>query len=47
MDNWAPGWSVTVNNQYKPIEKTLNTYKAVKIEKGFNSIIFKYDPWKK
>lgn len=47
IDNWAPGWKATINNQNKQIDKTLNTYKAVKIDKGFNSIIFKYEPWTK
>jgi hypothetical protein len=45
MDNWSPGWKVTVNNQSKVIEKTLGAYKAVKVNAGENAVKFKYEPW--
>jgi hypothetical protein len=45
MDNWSPGWKVTVNNQQKVIEKTLGVYKAVKVNSGENTVKFKYEPW--
>ena len=45
MDNWSPGWVVSVNEIKKNIELVLGSYKAVKIKKGTNKIIFKYKPW--
>ena len=45
MDNWSPGWVVSVNEIKKDIELVLGSYKAVKIKKGTNKIIFKYKPW--
>ena len=45
MDNWSPGWKVSVNNQSKVIEKTLGVYKAVKVNPGENVVKFKYEPW--
>jgi len=45
MDNWSPGWKVSVNNQPKVIEKTLGVYKAVKVNSGENTVKFKYEPW--
>lgn len=45
VDNWSPGWKVTVNNQSKPIELTLGVYKAVKINAGENIVKFKYELW--
>ena len=34
-----------VNDVKKNIELVLGSYKAVKIKKGTNKIIFKYKPW--
>ena len=45
MDNWSPGWEVTVNDINKKVELVLDSYKAVKINSGINKIIFKYKPW--
>ena len=45
MDNWSPGWEVTVNDINKDVELVLGSYKAVKINNGINKIIFKYKPW--
>ena len=45
MDNWSPGWEVSVNDIKKNIELVLGSYKAVKINSGINKIIFKYKPW--
>ena len=45
MDNWSPGWEVTVNDINKNVELVLGSYKAVKINSGINKIIFKYKPW--
>ncbi len=45
MDNWSPGWEVSVNGIKKKIELVLGSYKAVKIKNGINKIIFKYKPW--
>jgi hypothetical protein len=45
MDNWSPGWKVTVNNQQNVIEKKLGVYKAVKVNSGENTVKFKYEPW--
>lgn len=45
VDNWAPGWTVKVNGQGKDILKALDTYKAVKINKGNSIIKFYYNPW--
>ena len=45
IDNWSPGWKVYVNNKRENIDILLQSYKSVKIKKGFNKIIFKYKPW--
>ena len=45
IDNWSPGWKVFVNNNQENIDILLQSYKSVKIKKGFNKIIFKYQPW--
>ena len=45
MDNWSPGWEVSVNGIEKKIELVLGSYKAVKIKNGANKVIFKYKPW--
>jgi len=45
IDNWSPGWSVIVNNEYQKMEKVLKSYKSVKINKGINKIKFIYKPW--
>jgi len=45
LDNWAPRWKVFINNNEKLIEKTLGTYKSVKIDIGNHKIKFKYEPW--
>jgi hypothetical protein len=45
MDNWAPGWKVIVNNKNEILEKSMNTYKSVKISKGYNLVKFVYEPW--
>ena len=45
IDNWSPGWIVTVNSKSQIIEKSLKTYKSVKVSKGKNIIKFKYKPW--
>ena len=37
-----------INTNYskiKKIEKNFNTYKAVKINKGINTVFYKYHPW--
>ncbi len=45
VDNWSPGWRSKVNGSDVNIFKVLGAYKAVKINKGDNKIIFEYLPW--
>ena len=45
IDNWDYGWVATVNEKNTPIYKLLDTYKSVKIKKGFSIVKFQYKPW--
>ncbi len=45
IDNWSPGWKVYVNNKKVNINVLLGSYKSVQINKGYNEIVFKYEPW--
>ena len=39
-DVWHPGWRATVNGKEVPVYKANLAYKAVKLEKGFNTVHF-------
>ena len=45
VDNWDPNWLVYVNNKKKKIETLFGTYKSVKIESGFSTVKFSYNPF--
>ena len=45
IDNWDYGWVATVNKREVPIYKLLNSYKSIKIKKGFSKVKFQYKPW--
>ena len=45
IDNWDYGWIATVNRKKVPIYKLLESYKSIKIKKGFSKVKFQYKPW--
>ena len=45
VDNWDPNWQVYVNSKEKRIEKLFGAYKSVKIESGFSTVKFTYNPF--
>ena len=45
VDNFDPFWEVFVDNKPVKIEKFLNAYKSIKINKGNQIIKFKYSPF--
>jgi hypothetical protein len=45
IDNWDYGWIATVNQKKVPIYKLLESYKSIKIKKGFSKVKFQYKPW--
>ena len=45
IDNWDYGWVATVNKREVPIYKLLESYKSIKIKKGFSKVKFQYKPW--
>ena len=45
IDNWDKGWVVFINDEKKQISKLFNSYKSIKIKKGFSKIRFEYKPW--
>ena len=45
IDNWDYGWKATINEKKVPIYKLLQSYKSVKIKKGFSKVKFQYKPW--
>ena len=45
IDNWDYGWQATVNGKKTPIYKLLQSYKSIKIKKGFSNVKFQYKPW--
>jgi hypothetical protein len=45
VDNWDPNWEVYVNSKKKKIEKLFGSYKSVKIEQGFSTVRFTYNPF--
>ena len=44
IDNWEDNWEAFVNGKKVNIEKLFGTFKSVKLEKGLNKIVFRYDP---
>ena len=45
IDNWDYGWEATINGKKTPIYKLLQSYKSIKIKKGFSKVKFQYKPW--
>ena len=45
IDNWDEDWVVFVNDKEKDINKLFNSYKSIKIKKGFSKVKFQYKPW--
>ena len=45
VDNFDPFWEAFINNKPIKIEKFLNAYKSIKIDKGNQIIKFKYSPF--
>ena len=45
IDNWDPDWIAFINNRQVNINKLFNSYKIIKIKKGFSNIKFQYKPW--
>ena len=45
IDNWDPDWVAFINNRQVDINKLFNSYKIIKIKKGFSNIKFQYKPW--
>tara|TARA_B100000029_G_scaffold162159_1_gene158186 strand:+ start:3807 stop:5951 length:2145 start_codon:yes stop_codon:yes gene_type:complete len=45
IDNWDPDWVAFINNRQVNINKLFNSYKIIKIKKGFSNIKFQYKPW--
>ena len=45
IDNWDHGWVATVNGEKAKIYKLLQSYKSIKIKKGFSKVKFQYKPW--
>ncbi len=45
IDNWDPDWTAHVNNRKVEIFKSLDSYKSIKIKKGFSKVKFQYKPW--
>lgn len=44
IDNWDNNWEAYVNGNKVNIEKLFGTFKSVKIEKGKNTVVFRYNP---
>ena len=42
-DAWYPGWTVTLNGQPADIVRTDMVYKGVKLQKGRNEVVFRYE----
>ena len=46
IDNWdKKGWVAIINGEKVSIYKLLNSYKSIKIKKGFSKVKFQYKPW--
>lgn len=43
-NNFYPGWKAYHNNKTAKIEKAFGIYMGLKVEQGFNEIIFRYKP---
>ena len=43
-DNWDNNWEAFVNGNKVNIEKLFGTFKSVKLEKGRNTLVFRYNP---
>lgn len=44
IDNWESDWKVEINGSVSEIKKLFGTFKSVSIEKGKNTVTFKYSP---
>ncbi len=44
IDNWDSNWEAYVNGNKVNIEKLFGTFKSVKIGKGRNTVVFRYNP---
>ena len=44
IDNWDNNWEAFVNGNKVNIEKLFGTFKSVKLEKGRNTLVFRYNP---
>ena len=45
IDNWDADWVAFTNNKKVKINKLFNSYKIIKIKKGFSNVKFQYKPW--
>ncbi len=45
VENWDDDWVAFVDEKEVPIYKLLNSYKSIKIKKGFSKVKFQYKPW--
>ena len=45
IDNWDYGWKASINGKKTKIYKLLESYKSIKIKKGFSKVKFQYKPW--
>ena len=45
IDNWDTDWIAFINNKKVKINKLFNSYKIIKIKKGFSNVKFQYKPW--
>ena len=44
-DTWYPGWKAYVDNQETNIDKYLDIYRKIKVDKGNHFIKFVYKPY--
>ena len=45
IDNWDADWVAFTNGKKVKINKLFNSYKIIKIKKGFSNVKFQYKPW--
>ncbi len=45
IDNWDEGWKAYINGKETKLYKLLNSYKSIKVKKGFSKVKFQYKPW--
>mgnify|MGYP006134916015 CR=1 FL=1 len=47
IDNWDKGWIAYINGRETKIHQLLDSYKSIKVKKGFSKVKFQYKPWYK